>query len=161
MRRTLTVLALAVVVGSVLLRVDGSGQAQAGTGPCDTGTLTGGYAITGTGALGDQDMGLVGTLLFDGAGSVIGGGTAVVHAPALVEPIMLSEGSYSLKGDCTGSTRFFTHHMNLSVIDHYHIADLVVSDGGREFSLLYVATEFASGAPSTPVESFVMRGQRL
>ena len=156
-----TLLVVAAVVFLVTPGLARAGSDDGGAPVCTTGLLRGVYGGEGSGSFSGAALGLIATIVFDGAGKVTGRGTAVVDEPAAVERFELQEGTYSIKEDCTGTARFFTHHLTLTPIDHYHTADLVVSDGGKQVSLIYVMTEFPNGVPPTPVESVTYSGHRM
>jgi hypothetical protein len=155
---------MAVVLASLGVLV-APGMARAGSGgddaaACSTGSLRGTYGGSGTGSFAGAALGLIATVVFDGAGKVAGHGTAVLDQPAAVERFDLQQGTYTIGEDCTGTARFFVHHRTVSPIDHYHTADLVVSDGGKQVSLIYVTTEFPN-APPAPAESVTYSGHRM
>ena len=56
--------------------------------------------------------------------------------------------------------RWFGHHPTFPVADHYHNADFVIGDGGKEISVIYTNTEFPNGLPQ-PVESLLLTGRRM
>lgn len=152
-------LAVPVAAGSLL--AGHVGGTDSNGAPCTTALLNGRYALVGPGSFGGLDLTAVETLLFDGAGHVSGRGTAVIDEPFQVIPFEAQQGTYVVRPDCTATMRWFGHHPTLASLDHFHNADVVIGDGGRQMSLVYTTTEFPGGGPPVPIESFTFTGRRL
>jgi hypothetical protein len=158
--RMIALMAVPVAVGGLLLGAGHAGSTEAGTPACTNALLKGGFGMTGLGSLAGSDFGAIQTLVFDGAGKVTGHGTVSLIKPALAFPYDLQDGTYSVKQDCTGTMRWFGHHPTVGIADHSHTADIVVSDGGKQLSLLYTSTTFPNSPPG-PFESLTMWGHHM
>ncbi|MDB5875626.1 MAG: hypothetical protein JWQ07_5068 [Ramlibacter sp.] len=150
------------VAAALLLGIEHAGTRDGDPAPaCTTATLRGGFGMTATGSFAGVDLGAIQAVVFDGAGKVTGHGTAVLLKPSVVIPFELQEGTYTVNADCTGTMHWFGHHPTIAPVDHLHNADLVVSDGGKQLSLIYTSTQFPGGTPPVPVESFTFWGHHM
>lgn len=146
--------ALPFVAGSLLFGLGGmeigAGKDGGAGSDCSADLLRGGYGMTGTGSVAGVDLAAIQTLVFDGAGKVAGHGTAVFHnrSPSYVERFDDRDGTYSVRKDCTGTMRWFAKPHSLGpLLDYVHTADLVVSDGGKQISLIYTSEPNRSSSP--------------
>jgi hypothetical protein len=156
---------LPVVTVSAFLWVGNSGRAVAGTTgdttACTNETLKGGYGTIGTGAGVGMDVGAVTTMVFDGAGKMAGHGTAVFDRPAAGFRFEIRNATYSLNKDCTGTMSWYAHFPDIEQGDHSHTADIVVTDGGKQFMFIYTSTTFQAGGPTGPYVGLTAWGRRM
>lgn len=149
----------ATSAGSAALLVGlGSGlPAEAGTGSaspaCSNGMLQGGYGITALGTGLGLDMGVAETMVFDGAGRFYGHGTAVFSKPASAIRFEVQDGTYTLGKDCTGTMQWYGNLPGLEPINHFHTADVVVMDAGRQLTFVYTSTTFRNAPPGPFIQS--------
>lgn len=158
--RLLALLAVPVVASTALLGMR-TAAAGAPEQACSNASLRGGYGLSGDGALAGAGFNMLTALAFDGSGKMAGTATAVLAAPAAVEHVMFENGTYSVNSNCTGTGRFFAAHKTLAVMDHFHLVEFVVSDQGKQLSMILVTTEYRDGAPSLPTESARLVGHRM
>jgi hypothetical protein len=161
-RRAISVAAalVSVITIPILGALPGAG-ANSGEPRCSTATLVGAYGMTAQGAFAGAGFTTVARLVFDGVGKMSGQGTAVVDSPSAVETFKFTQGTYTMREDCTGTMRFFsTEHKNLKMPDHWHATDFVVADGGKQLSMIFVTMEMHEGTQSLPVEALIWSGHR-
>jgi hypothetical protein len=149
-----------VITMPILGALPGAG-ANSGEPRCSPATLVGAYGMTGQGAFAGAGFTTVARLVFDGVGKMSGHGTAVVDIPTAVETFKFTQGTYTMREDCTGTIHFFSsEHKTTKMPDHWHDAKFVVADGGKELSMIFVTMEVHEGMQSVPVEALLWRGHR-
>ncbi len=110
---------------------------------CSLATLKDGYGYTVTGTIpGIGSIAAVGTLIFDGAGNVIGGDT-VSASNGVVEP-RRATGTYTVRQDCTSS---FTVEFSAAVFAGTVSANAVIVNKGEEIQA--IQTDPAGGVVLT------------
>ena len=146
MRRIITLLILAVLLGSMLvLGVAPKTQALTTQVPCSVGTLNATYAFLTTGStpvstsppvigpvVPAQPIAAVGTITFNGQGGV----SAVYTGQTAGIAFSASQsGTYAVNPDCTGSINFttsgstaFGEHFNLVIVENAKQVQIIAND---------------------------------
>lgn len=105
---------------------------------CSTASLTGSYGFVLSGTIvGVGPISIVGTIEYDGAGSLVRKETTVINGhPLLAETI---QGSYTVNPDCTGSTvDSLGHHSLFVMINH---GKAVYAEGTDPGSVITVVSQ--------------------
>lgn len=154
-----TLAALAVAPVSIAAVVVGGPPSD--SPGCTERTLNGGYGITALGTGAGLSMGVAETMVFDGQGRFHGKGTATFSRPAHAIRFEIRDGTYELGPDCTGTMHWYGNLPGYEPINHFHTADLVVMDGGRQLTFVYTSTTFDKAPAPGPFVQSTGWGHRM
>lgn len=147
---------------SAAAQTDGADK-DALTTSCSNDMLKGRYVFSGGGTIAGDEFDTVGNFLMDGKGTIAEGfATVALQRVAHPEDLTLTNGTYSVDENCTGTLKFFAVHNNklLGPIDHSHETKMMVFDGGRQFGLINLSTN-TPGAPNNMSEAFRLTAYRV
>lgn len=130
---------------------------------CSTDMLKGRYILSGGGTIAGDEFDTIINIVMDGKGTITEGlATVVLQRVAVAEHITIKNASYSVDENCAGKLKFFAVHNTeiLAPYDHVHETEILVFDGGRQFSLINLTTE-VPGAPNVMSEAFRFTAHRV